>query len=141
MGFTSDIYTGSSIIIDFSKLKSEFKSTVENSCIPSFKVSEYNKGTTSKSLTIELRTLKRKKSEYGVDDVEEAYDMLCSFLNKEYGLIPNYIMLNSVSLGNPAYFENFDKIRKLSGLSDVGGPDWDPGKFKTIDIALGFYQR
>lgn len=147
LGFTSDIKIGSSLILDFSKLKSEFKSIIDTSFIPSYSVSDYTKGTTSKSLTIELRTPKGKKLEYDVDDVEEAYDMLCSFLNKEYGLIPNYIILYYVmlssasSLGIPAYFENFDKIRKLSGLSDVGGPDWDLGKFKAIDITLGFYQR
>lgn len=121
MGFKTDIQVGSTYILDFSKIdKGEYY-------ISNYEVDSYNKGISNSSLIISLTS--NNKSSYKISELEEAYDMLESFLKDEFGLIPNYIILND-SIHRFSYFENFDYIKRLS----------ENDKINTYNITFGFYK-
>lgn len=126
MGFETDISVGSSYILDFSKINKD------KDYIGSYEMDSYNKGISNSSLTISLRS--NNKSSYKISELEEAYDMLESFLKDEFGLLPNYIMLNG-SINRFSYFENFDHIKRFSE-SGVRTPN----EINTYSIIFGFYK-
>lgn len=126
MGFTTDILVGSSYILDFSKIDKD------KDYIGSYEMDSYNKGISNSSLTISLRS--NNKSSYKISELEEAYNMLESFLKDEFVLIPNYIMLNG-SINRFSYFENFDHIKRFSE-SGVRTPN----EINTYSIIFGFYK-
>jgi len=125
MGFTTDILVGSSYILDFSKIDRD------RDYIGSYEVDSYSKGISNSSLTIELKS--NNKSNYKISDLEEAYDMLESFLNG-FGLSPNYIMLSS-SQNRFGYFENFEHIKRFS-LNSLRTPN----EINSYNITFGFYK-
>lgn len=126
MGFETDISVGSSYLLDFSKIDKG------KDYIGSYEMDSYNKGISNSSLTISLRS--NNKSSYKISELEEAYNMLESFLKDEFGLIPNYIMLNG-SINRFSYFENFDHIKRFSE-SGVRTPN----EINTYSIIFGFYK-
>lgn len=126
LGFETDISVGSSYLLDFSKINKN------KDYIASYEVDSFTKGISNSTLTISLRS--DNKSTYKISDLEEAYDMLSSYLKDEFGLLPNYIMLNS-SINRFSYFENFDHIKRFSENSVK-----TPNQINTHSIVFGFYK-
>jgi hypothetical protein len=152
MGLESDISIGSSIILDFDKLNNEREEGLvsgDNISIHSGDIDLYKKSQgTDNSLTIDLFK-ESQISEINIDDFEDGYNMLTSYLKEEYNLIPNYIYVNFH--WNYQYFENV-KMLRLEWFGGHLGNDpnrgWHHGKgergskhFKAHRITLGYYRK
>jgi hypothetical protein len=152
MGLENDISIGSSIILDFDKLNKEREEGLisgGNISIHSGHIDLYKKSQgTDNSLTIDLFK-ESQISEINIDDFEDGYNMLTSYLKEEYNLIPNYIYVNHH--WNYQYFENV-KMLRLEWFGGHLGNDpnrgWHHGKiqdgskhFKAHKITIGYYRN
>lgn len=156
MGLDYDIGVGSSIVLDFDKLNKERESGNISSSNISIHVSDidlYRKGSTNKSLTIDLFK-ESKISEFDLDDFKDAYEIFSGFLKDEYNLIPNYIHVNHHY--KYKYYENVEML-KLDKVGGKLGTDKDSGwftgelddgestfnrkYFKAHKVILGFYRK
>jgi len=150
MGLSNDISIGSSVILDFDKLnKAREEELIDNISIHSGDIDLYKKSQgTDNSLTIDLFR-ESQISEINIDDFEEGYNMLTSYLKEEYNLIPNYIYINYH--WTYQYFENIEMLR-LNWFGGHLGNDpnrgWYRSKiqdgskhFKAHKITLGYYRK
>jgi hypothetical protein len=149
MDLDYDIKFGSSSILDFDKLNKERElGNISNISIHSGDIDLYRKGITNNELSIELFK-ESEISELNINNFEEAYNMVSSFLLNEYNLIPNYIYVNYH--WNYQYFENIKMLRlEMFGghLGNDPNKGWYHGKkekgskyFKAHKVILGFYKK
>jgi len=139
MGLDPDIKAGSSIVIDWNLFNDD--KTGGSKCLYSSEIDKYAKSRTNNSLTIEFSS--REIISYNIEETEEAYEMIKSYLYDNYDLIPNYIYINFH--WDYIYFENFESIKRYKltypqGHNGIILGESDKNIFKSHKLIFGFYE-